>query len=158
MLRSPEVELNELAYGPLSSHISLRIAPQLVGLGLLEAIEESEIDRLRAHQRTLGYQGRVHRVWDSRTQTFVPGRFGWKASQPSLRRQAAAAFRNDMGVTSSQFPAENCSPAQAACASTQSVAPPELKEEQLERLIAYLQGLAVPAPRPSSAQGARLFS
>ncbi|MFN0314797.1 MAG: di-heme oxidoredictase family protein [Burkholderiales bacterium] len=159
-LRSPAVELSELAYGPPSSatRISLRIAPQLAGLGLLEAIDEKEIERLRARQRTLGFEGRVHRWWDGETKMLVSGRFGWKASQPSLRRQAAVAFRDDIGVTSSVFPAENCTAAQTACTHTQTVAHPELKEEQLDRVTAYLQGAAIPGPRASSAKGARLFA
>ena len=75
-----------------------------------------------------------------------------------MRQQAAAAFRDDIGVTSSMFAAENCSPVQRACVGTETVTHPELKDEQLDRLTAYLQGLAVPFPRPSSAKGARLFS
>jgi CxxC motif-containing protein (DUF1111 family) len=159
-LRSPVLELSELAYGALSpgTRISLRVAPQLVGLGLLEGIEENEFERLRARQRALGAEGRVHRVRMGETNALVAGRFGWKASQPSLHRQAAVAFRDDIGVTSSMFPAENCSPAQTACANTQTVAHPELREEQLDRITAYLQGLAVPQSRAFNAKGARLFS
>ncbi len=159
-LRYAEPQLYDLAHGPLSgdTRTSLRIAPRLVGLGLLETIDEREFDRLRAHQRSLGYEGHVPRVWDHRSQTWVRGRFSWKASQPSLRQQAATAFLEDIGVTSSLFPTENCSPVQTACAATETVAHPELKDEQLDNLTAYLQGLAVPAPRKSSAKGARLFS
>ncbi|MSQ60898.1 MAG: thiol oxidoreductase [Betaproteobacteria bacterium] len=157
-LRWPETKLSELAYGALSrgTRISLRVAPQLAGLGLLEAVGEHEIERQRIRQRALGAEGRVHRVREG--EALVTGRFGWKASQPSLRRQAAAAFRDDIGVTSYLFPAENCTPAQTACVNTQTVAHPELKEEQLDRVTAYLQGIAVPSPRASSVKGARLFA
>ena len=40
-----------------------------------------------------GLSGRVNRVWDQQAHTIAIGRFGWKANQPSLRQQAAEAFR-----------------------------------------------------------------
>jgi CxxC motif-containing protein (DUF1111 family) len=45
----------------------------------------------------------------------APGRFGWKAGQPTLRQQNAAAFLNDMGVTTRVFLQTNCPPVQKAC-------------------------------------------
>ncbi len=159
-LRSPELELTDLAYGSLANaaRMSLRIAPQLVGLGLLAGVTEKEIDSLRSAQRALGLEGRINRVWDRRASTFVAGRFGWKASQPNLLQQAASAFIEDIGVTSFIFLAENCSAAQTECGRTQTAVHPEVKNEQLVALTAYLQGLAVPASREYAARGSRLFS
>ncbi|WP_369812152.1 di-heme oxidoredictase family protein [Mycobacterium tuberculosis] len=43
------------------------------------------------------------------------GRFGWKANVATLAHQTGGAFLGDIGITSSLFPAENCTPAQKDC-------------------------------------------
>ena len=40
-------------------------------------------------------------------QQTVRGRFGWKANQPNLLQQAAAAFNGDLGITSPFLPLES---------------------------------------------------
>ena len=51
-----------------------------------------------------GISGRANRVRDPRTGVHALGRFGWKASQPSLWLQNATALREDLGVTTPVFP------------------------------------------------------
>src|SRR5690606_21773077 len=87
-LRRPTLRLSDLGYGSLhpQSQFSVRIAPPMIGLGLLEAIPEVA---LLAHADPDdadgdGISGRVNRVWDLAQQREAIGRFGWKAGQPSL--------------------------------------------------------------------------
>jgi CxxC motif-containing protein (DUF1111 family) len=94
---------------PADVMISPRIGPQVAGLGLLEAVEEKDIMALadlddRDHD---GISGRPNRVWDVAIQKEVIGRFGWKANQPNLLQQAAAAYNGDLGITSPFFPLES---------------------------------------------------
>jgi CxxC motif-containing protein (DUF1111 family) len=53
-----------------------------------------------------GVSGRPNRVWDVDAGAVRVGRFGHKAGNPSLVQQAAAAYANDMGVTSRRFGGE----------------------------------------------------
>jgi CxxC motif-containing protein (DUF1111 family) len=159
-LRTPTYSITNLNFGPLSSGemISPRLAPQTVGLGLLEAVDESTILAFAAANG-----GKPNYVWDLQQQRMALGRFGWKANQPSLEQQALAAFRNDIGITNSLFPTKNCLPAQTACAS----APPSLTQPNLEPIretgiVVHALGLAVPARRnlgdATAARGEQLFT
>lgn len=159
-LRAPRPMLQDLAYGPLSAdtRLSLRIAPQLVGLGLLGRVAESELQRVRSAQRRLGYEGHINHVWNRESGTWDIGRFGWKASQATLKQQIAQALIDDIGVTSSLFMKDNCTERQLECQRTPTVIHPEAKDELLQAIGAYLQNLAVPAPRVSAGRGSQLFS
>lgn len=90
------------------------------------------------------------------------GRFGWKAPKPDLRAQSAAAFANDMGITSPDVPADDCSAAQTACLDAPSGGAPELTGPGLDGVVAFMSHLAVPAARrdnhdPVVLRGAALF-
>ena len=61
---------------------TLRTSPMLIGVGLLEAIDQSTIEGFAASNG-----GRVG-----------TGRFGWKADQPDLRTQITRALAKDLGV------------------------------------------------------------
>jgi CxxC motif-containing protein (DUF1111 family) len=143
-LRSPAYMIDGLAFGPLAAGVRLspRLAPQSVGLGLLEAVDESTIVGFEANG------GHANRVWDVAAQKTVLGRFGWKANQPSLEQQVMAASRNDIGISDSLFPTENCPAAQSACAAApQSLSQPNLEPIREQGLIVHALGLAVPARR-----------
>jgi CxxC motif-containing protein (DUF1111 family) len=118
-LRQPIYSLDQLAYGPLAVNVLLspRIAPQLAGVGLLEAISATDIETNVAAQakRSDAIKGKVNRVWDAVAQTTSIGRFGWKANVASLAHQTAGAFNGDIGITSKYFPQEECTNAQADC-------------------------------------------
>jgi CxxC motif-containing protein (DUF1111 family) len=159
----PKLELGELGYGPLDPEVRLspRVAPPLVGMGLLERIPEAAIEALAdpGDRDRNGISGRANRVFDAARRTDTLGRFGWKAGQPTVRQQVAAAFRGDLGITSSLFPEQPCTNAQTACARAPSGGSPELADEVLDLVTFYAQTLGVPARRnPSTARpGEALF-
>jgi CxxC motif-containing protein (DUF1111 family) len=107
MRRAPQLAVT-LANGdplPAGTLMSFRQAPALVGIGLLESISE---DDLMAQQDPDdvdgdGISGRVNLAWDERSQSTKIGRFGRKASAPSVVEQVAGAFVNDMGLTNQIF-------------------------------------------------------
>jgi len=148
-LLSPEYWIEEHAYGPAVSTLRLspRVAPQMIGLGLLEAISEERLSEL-ADPDDLdgdGISGRANLVLDVATGEAVVGRFGWKAEQPTVRQQSAGAFLGDIGITSSLFPGEDCTPAETACASSESGGAPEASDTVLLAVEVYASLLAVPA-------------
>jgi CxxC motif-containing protein (DUF1111 family) len=162
-LRRPRLRIEQLGYGRLASGVltSARVAPAVFGLGLLEAVPEAALlAQADPEDRDGdGISGRANLVPDLATGRRVVGRFGWKAEQPSLRQQAAAAFHGDMGITSTLFPGENHTARQPACAGRPSGGTPELGDHLLDQVTGYLRALAVPARRhqPRARRGGRLF-
>jgi CxxC motif-containing protein (DUF1111 family) len=133
--------------GASPSHFSARIAPPLVGLGLLEAIpEDAVLAREDAGDADGdGISGRASVVTDPESGVPRLGRFGWKAAQATLRHQAAAAFRSDIGVTSRVFPHPDCGASQIGCGASRV----EVSDVDLDDLAAYLALLGVQARRDS---------
>ncbi len=146
--------------GVTPERYSARLAPPLVGLGLLEAIAESTI--LEWHDPDDadgdGISGRVQRVADPVTGQLRLGRFGWKAGASSLVHQVAGALNTDMGVMTSVLPEPDCGSAQTDCGNDQG---PELDDEHLLDLVKYVALLGVRARRdlddPFALQGEALF-
>ncbi|ATE61093.1 di-heme oxidoreductase family protein [Thauera sinica] len=166
-LRRPAYRLRNLAYGPLhpGTLMSPRIAPQVIGLGLLEAIPEAGLLAIAERQAAAGQgvSGRPNRVWDASRQDWVIGRFGWKANVGSVAHQTGGAFNGDMGITSSMFPHEECTAAQTDCRERQQREAAwrsgrgeptvDLDDRAFERTVFYTTTLAVPARRdPRDAQ------
>lgn len=150
-LRQPTVELINLQYGPLAAHprMSARVAPAMIGLGLLEAIPEEQI---LAHidpddRDGDGIRGHANHVHDVRRNATVLGRFGWKAGQPTVEQQSAAAFNGDIGITSSLFPKDHATPSETAALAAPNGGEPELSDHKLRRVTDYGRTLAVPARR-----------
>jgi len=162
-LRFPDVRLSRLAFGPLGADvlISLRVAPPVFGMGLLEAVPEETLLDIARRQAALGFNGRPNYVRDAENRVVALGRFGWKAGQPTLRQQNAAAFLNDMGVTTRVFPQTNCPPVQKACNNSPGIGIPEQTGRPFESLNFYIRALAVPARRNLDdarvAHGEKLF-
>jgi CxxC motif-containing protein (DUF1111 family) len=150
-LRRPIYSVESLAYGPLAGDAVLapRIARQLVGLGLLAAVDEATILALADPDDADGdgISGRSNHVWDERAGGHRLGRFGWKAAQPTIEQQSAAAFLGDMGITTDLYPEQGCTSMQSACASAPTGGAPELDASKLERITFYMHTLAVPARR-----------
>lgn len=165
-LRKPVYSFRDLAFGPMGKEIAIspRVAPKMIGLGLLEAIPERAIlGRVDPHDVDGdGISGRPNWILDAETGRHRIGRFGWKANQPSLRQQNAGAFLGDIGITTPVFPAENCASGQTACGAAITGGTPEVSEEFLQKLTFYTQSLAVPARRnvddPTVRRGEVLFS
>ncbi|WP_426149864.1 di-heme oxidoredictase family protein [Pseudomonas sp. DC3000-4b1] len=155
-LRKPRLQISQLGYGPLHPQVRLsaRIAPPMIGLGLLEAIPEAAI-LANARTQAAGrgaIKGRANWVHDDQTGTTALGRFGWKAGQPSLDQQNAHAFAGDLGITSSLHPADDCTAAQADCRAAangnQSAEEPFEVSDNIRRLVLfYSRNLGVPARR-----------
>lgn len=149
-LRQPTVAIRDLGYGPLHPKVELsaRVAPPMIGLGLLAALKAEDIlAREDPDDRDGdGISGRANRVWDASGSITVLGRFGWKAGQPTLSQQNAAAFNGDLGVTSLLFPEEECPLAQEVCQGLSGGAP-ELEPQIQEQVDFYSANLAVPARR-----------
>lgn len=129
----------EMLYSP-------RIAPPVIGLGLLEAIKESDIMSLSdpADMDGDGISGKVNMVWDVQAQQFAIGRFGWKSGQPNLLQQTAAAYNNDMGITNPLFTKEACFGQEQADTLSDD---PEIDLKTLKAATFYPQSLAVPKRR-----------
>jgi CxxC motif-containing protein (DUF1111 family) len=168
-LQQPIYGFRRLGYGPMAKDVmvSPRIAPQVIGMGLLEAIPEAEIERNAAEQAALPgpIKGRPNRVWDVVAGREMIGRFGWKANVATLAHQTAGAFHGDIGITSSFFPEETCTPKQADCRAAPRGAKgqaPEIDDKTLNDVIFYQATLAPPARRNARdaqvLQGQKLFA
>jgi CxxC motif-containing protein (DUF1111 family) len=116
------------------SHFSARLARKLVGLGLLEAIDERTIltraDRLDCNGD--GISGRTSFVKDPVAGVLRIGRFGWKAEKVSIQHQVAEAALADLGVGTSILTDNGTT---------------ELSDEDLMRLTTYMRLIGVPAQR-----------
>jgi len=165
-LRKPELTITDLNYGPIHPDVmmSVRIAPPMIGLGLLEQIPEATLSAIAEEQRNAGQgvSGKLNKVWDVDKQQLVTGRFGWKAGQPTLMQQNAAAFNGDVGLTSNLFPNENCTSLQSVCNELPNGGSPEVSDNVLTFVEFYSRHLAVPSRRnvmePQVMKGEALFS
>ena len=119
---------------------SVRLAPQLVGMGLLEAVSETTIENLAASEAAVsnGIAGRVRTVTDPETGQLRVGRFAYRGSQARVKHQIAAALNDDMGVTTSVFPVLD--------GDTNS-GPVELSDSDLTNWVRYVSSLGVNARR-----------
>ncbi|MGY4531028.1 CxxC motif-containing protein (DUF1111 family) [Pseudomonas sp. TE3786] len=164
-LRNPVLQISNWGYGPISANaqFSVRIAPPMIGLGLLEAIPDEAI-LANAHAQKAansGIAGQPNYVWDDALQKTVLGRFGLKAGQPTLNQQNVHAFSSDMGLTTSLRPFDECTAAQTACQTATNGGVPEVSDHLLSQVLFYTRNLAVPARRqvndPQVLNGKGLF-
>ena len=160
-LISPEIVLTTSEDAPTlhsETRASARNSPQIVGMGLLEAIADDDLRALANAQSEGGrVSGRVHDRPDGRV-----GRFGWKSLHTTVLAQSAAAFAEDIGITSALHPEENCTPTQLDCLDAPSGGAPELANSGLEAVAEFQRYVGVPAFRAATddaqaRQGARHF-
>ena len=158
LLQKPAYQITDLNYGPLhpQTMISPRIAPAMIGLGLLEAIPEQAILALADpdDKNQDGISGRPNRVWDKESSRSTLGRFGWKAGNPSLKQQNNGAFNGDIGISTPTRPSAwgECTVRQQAClklphGNTPAQDNREASQAMLDMLLFYTRNLAVPARR-----------
>ncbi|WP_217423412.1 di-heme oxidoreductase family protein [Uliginosibacterium aquaticum] len=145
-----KVELRKPVYafkGPLPKLYSVRQAPQVIGMGLLEAVPEESIVALAdpTDKNGDGIRGIFNLVLDPDSGLPRLGRFGWKASKASIRHQASEAMMNDMSVTTPPYPQHCCQMGAADCRNTSAAT--ALSPREIERLTHYLSLLGVPAQR-----------
>lgn len=160
-LRAPTYTLGE-EYTPLPAGVmvSPRVALPVFGRGLLEAIPEETILSLADEDDADGdgISGRPNRVFDFERGEEALGRFGWKANQPSLEQQAAAAYRNDMGITNPLFATESAAGQSQADGQDDE---PEIDRVTVQAAAFYTKTLAVPARRdvddPTVLRGQAVF-
>jgi len=170
VLRAPSYRITDLQYGPLDPKVMLspRIAPQMIGMGLLEAIPAETIlaGADPDDKDGDGISGRPNRAWSLDENRLVLGRFGWKAGTPSILQQTAQAFAGDMGLSSRLVlqPAGDCTPRQSACRAApdgRNDGHEEVSDQFLNLVASYARNLAVPrrrdADRPEVRVGGRLF-
>jgi CxxC motif-containing protein (DUF1111 family) len=140
-LRSPNYVFSQGA----PARFSARIAPQLVGMGLLDAIAESTIlERADPDDRDRdGISGRPSLVVDPVTGQTRLGRFGYKGATFSLAHQVASALNTDIGVMTRMLPNPDCGSRQALC----GTAGQELADADFDKLVKYNSLLGVPARR-----------
>lgn len=166
-LRKPKLQITDLGYGPMhpDTRFSARVAPPMIGLGLLEAIPDEAILANARPANKNAIAGRPNWVWDDARQQTVLGRFGWKAGQPNLNQQNVHAFSGDMGLTTSLRPFDDCTAAQTACKQAPNgngpEGEPEVSDNILRLVLFYTRNLAVPARRdvdsPQVLAGKNLF-
>jgi CxxC motif-containing protein (DUF1111 family) len=151
-LRNPLYRIEELNYGPLheGANIAPHIAPALVGLGALERIsEESILAHADEEDRDKdGISGRANYVYSPETKGMMLGRYTWKAAAPTVRHQVANAMHNDMGLSTSLYSEENCTPSQKEC----NEAPRgrgefDVPDARLDAVTYYVTSLRIPKQR-----------
>jgi CxxC motif-containing protein (DUF1111 family) len=150
-LRRPSYCVTNLGYGPLSSQarMSPRVAPAMIGMGLLETVSERDLLETARSQKESGsgIAGQLNYVWDEEKQRMAAGKFGWKAEQPTVLQQIAAAFAGDMGLTSVLFPHDDHTAFQEICDRQPNGGNPEVADKILNDVATYSRTLAVPARR-----------
>jgi CxxC motif-containing protein (DUF1111 family) len=141
--------------------VTRRRTTPLFGLGLVEATPDATFAALAATQPA-PVRGRV-----ARPPSVVPGqqrvgRFGWKAQFATLEGFAAAALRNELGITSPMFPDEQPPGGDAAKLGACDLVPGlEDDGSAAEHTADFMRLLAPIAPQPQSPAaraGDRLFS
>jgi CxxC motif-containing protein (DUF1111 family) len=143
ILSKPNIIATTKQYG--AQPFSARVATRLIGLGLLEAIDERTI-LSRADLTDCdkdGISGRPSLVKDPGSAATYVGRFGWKGEKASLIDVAAEQAQENLDVSSSR------------------TAGAELSEAELDKLVTFLRLLSVPGQRDVAgkevAVGATLF-
>ncbi len=161
----PDNMANDSAILQNNVNYSPRNGMPIFGLGLLELIPEADILALTDEDDANGdgISGRANWVFDpikSRNggaNLVSLGRFGWKASTPSVRVQSLGALRGDMGITNPLFPEESIAET-AMHASYLSrtgfvdtgmdgQGEPEASQTFSDEVVFYAETLAVPARR-----------
>lgn len=148
--------------------VSVRVGPPVIGRGYMEAVLDSEIERLEAEQakRKDGIHGRIHRVTyqseankdnpfgaHEKGETGIIGRFGLKARVATLDDFTADAFQGDMGMTSPMRPVEPLNPDGLTDDDKPGV---DLPLESVNVVAFYMRVLEIPR-READADGAALF-
>ncbi|MGZ3217218.1 di-heme oxidoreductase family protein [Paracoccus sp. T5] len=158
-LRQPDYAIADPGYGPLSPHLMMspRVAPQMIGLGLLEAIPAADILAAEdpADADGDGISGRAQIVMSRVHGVPMLGRFGHKAGNATVLEQSAEAFSGDMGLSTPLLPSPQgeCSPSQAACRDAPHGQEPGIRDGlevdalSLDLVAHYARNLGVPARR-----------
>ncbi len=171
-LRQPNYSIADLGYGPLhpEAMVSPRVAPPMIGLGMVEAIHPGDILAWAdpEDRNGDGISGKPSWVGFDESGEPVLGRFGWKASTPNLLAQSADAFAGDIGISTAlnANPYGDCTEAQTLCRNAPhgeqaDLGASEAPDPLLDLVAFYSGNLGVPARRhvgdPQVLAGKALF-
>ncbi|MFT2111398.1 di-heme oxidoredictase family protein [Marinomonas sp. 2405UD68-3] len=149
-IRNKTIENSQ--YFDSNTRFSARLAPHLTGMGLIDALPESAIlanaDPDDANND--GISGKANIVWDRSSDTWQVGRFGYKATQPTLDQQNQSAFNGDIGLSTPLFSASSgdCTTRQERClhapnGNSAHLDNLEINQQQLNWVNIYLGTLPV---------------
>ncbi|MEM7547194.1 MAG: di-heme oxidoredictase family protein [Pseudomonadota bacterium] len=171
-LRRPTYAIADPAYGPVGKDVMLspRVAPQMIGLGLLEAVPAKDILAYADPDDADGdgISGKAQVVWSAEYGKPMLGRFGVKAGAPTIRAQTAGAFHADIGLSTSLHPDgwADCTASQTRCVAARHGGDDrdqglEVGDKALDLVAFYSRNLAVPQRRnlddPRALRGKAVF-
>jgi CxxC motif-containing protein (DUF1111 family) len=156
---------------PAGVERSFRLPPPVFGMGLIEAIPAETIlaNEDPEDRDGDGISGRANWV---QAPDFVPsshvgggpglqlGRFSRKAQVSALVHQVAAAYQQDIGITSDFLPEENPHPQAGSVALGDQVPDPEIPAATVLQTVMYVRLLSPPAQGERTtqvAQGEQVF-
>jgi CxxC motif-containing protein (DUF1111 family) len=157
-LRRPSYSVADLAYGSLDAAITIspRVAPPMIGMGLIGAIHPADIAALAdpADADADGISGKMQLVRDPDTGELQLGRYGWKAQNATVRAQSAGAFAGDIGISTPDMPDAygECTERETECRKAPNgvqtrLGDTEAPDPVLDLVTFYSENLAVPARR-----------
>jgi CxxC motif-containing protein (DUF1111 family) len=140
-----------------ATFVSGRRTTPLFGLGLVDAVPESTFRYIAMIERALWPHeaGRVATVHDIARNRPAVGRFGWKNQVPSLHQFSGDAYLNEMGITSPEFPDENCPGGDCSLLSCNPF--PELNDDG-SGIVAFTDFMTLLAPPPRKAMTAQAWA
>ncbi len=172
-LRAPSYNVAGPAYGAPADDLMLspRVAPQMIGFGLLEAIPAADILAREDPDDNdgNGISGRTQIVPSAEFGVPMLGRFGLKGGTPTVKEQSAAAFAGDMGLSTILFPdpSGECTATQTMCQQAPEGQEPSIRDglevdtESLDLVTFYSRNLGVPERRdvddPQVLRGKEIF-
>lgn len=157
-LRKPSYSVADLGFGPMEGDVTLspRVAPPMIGMGLIQAIHEADLLANADPDDTDGdgISGKAALVRDHKSGELKIGRFGFKAQNASIRDQSSSAFVGDIGISTPDDPFDHgdCRKAQSDCLAMPTgvqprLGPVEAPDPVLPLVTFYSENLAVPARR-----------
>lgn len=163
-LQKPILTYSEWKDGPPEEGLLTgpRLAPQIPGVGLLEAISAETLHSFADPDDSDGdgISGKLSIVGTDSEGDPLIGRFGWKAEQPTVRHQSAAAFLGDMGLSTSLF-TDDHDQAPYDRERYPTGGEPEVEDKILDHVSRYTMLLGVPGRRNTEdlevRRGQRLF-
>jgi len=150
--------------------VTTRVGPPVLGRGIMEAVLDSEIERVAAEQATRAdaIHGRINRVTYTsersddvvfgqlaKGDTNLIGRFGLKARIATLTDFTADAFQGDMGITSPLRPVELPNPDQLVDDDKIGI---DTDAKTVDAIANYMRMIAIPRRTGATDRGVQLFA
>lgn len=166
-LKGIKNQLTNLNYGNISKNIIIanRLAPALIGLGLLDQLKDEDILKNEDinDSNNDGISGKANIIYDKIQKRFRVGKYTAKASSYSIFHQTAIAAFNDMGLTNIFFQKENCNE-NIKCLKIINNIKSNQKNDfdlttfRLKAISFYLKGLKIPVSKITEKKGEKLFN